>query len=661
VLGYVSQVGKALQYVHERRLIHRDVKPENLLVGAEQEILLSDFGVAILAQSSRQSEMQSIGGTVAYMAPEQIQSQPIAASDQYALGVVVYEWLTGERPFDGSFTEIATKQVLTAPLPLRQRVPTLAPAIEEVVLRALGKEPVQRFPGVQAFAEALEAAAMVGAPGSGVWAMPGGGTPTLSAASTPLAPSTPLIPTTPFSAVRTRVAAEDTLPADTSPAPDMPTAGSEDSLSTQGQVSLLALAGSEPVPASASAPVDPSALTEEVTPATLRERLGGKGTTEAGAKRATGVAQAPKRSQGRLSRRAVLAGAVGVAGVASGLGWLLTRPRALPTSTRPQLTPTPLLPTPTPLPTTQLVIYRGHTTPVYVVAWSPDGTLIASGAGDGDKDFDTDHTVQVWEAATGKAVHTYRGHSRAVIGLAWSPDGSMLASASYDGTVQVWESKTGGKPLVTYANHQGHVWDVAWSPDGKSMASCGADGTVHIWEATTGKLLYVYRGHRAGVSSVDWSPGGEQMLSGSYDHTVHIWNPRNGTLVRVYTEHTDWIKSAVWSPDGKRVASGGGNNTVDLLHHDYTVQIWDAETGERLVTYSDHPLPVFAIIWSPDGMRLASCGQDNTVRVWAAADGTDIFGYFHHTNLVESLSWSPDGTRIASSSDDKTAQVWWAI
>ena len=141
ILPYTCQVASALQYIHERRLIHRDIKPENLLLGERGEALLSDFGVAIIAQSSRQQSNHTISGTVTYMAPEQIQSKPVPASDQYALGVVVYEWLTGQRPFAGSFTEIATKQILVPPSALRALVPTIAPAVEAVVLRALAKDP----------------------------------------------------------------------------------------------------------------------------------------------------------------------------------------------------------------------------------------------------------------------------------------------------------------------------------------------------------------------------------------------------------------------------------------------------------------------------------------------------------------------------------------
>jgi serine/threonine protein kinase len=156
IIPYVKQIASALQYAHDQKLIHRDVKPENLLLQRNDEILLSDFGIALIARSSHYHNSEGIIGTVAYMAPEQIQGKPTFSSDQYSLGVVVYEWLSGISPFQGSFYEICTQHMFTPPAPLRQTVPMLSANIESAVMTALAKEPQQRFTNVIAFAAALE-------------------------------------------------------------------------------------------------------------------------------------------------------------------------------------------------------------------------------------------------------------------------------------------------------------------------------------------------------------------------------------------------------------------------------------------------------------------------------------------------------------------------
>jgi serine/threonine protein kinase len=158
ILTYVKQIADALQHAHDQRLIHRDIKPENMLVGQDNELLLSDFGIATIAQSSRYQGTQDMAGTITYMAPEQVQGKPRPASDQYALGIVVYEWLSGERPFHGSFTEIATQHVLTPPPSLREKMPELSPGVEQVVMTALTKDPKARFATIHAFTNALEQA-----------------------------------------------------------------------------------------------------------------------------------------------------------------------------------------------------------------------------------------------------------------------------------------------------------------------------------------------------------------------------------------------------------------------------------------------------------------------------------------------------------------------
>ena len=159
IVSYVKQIADALQYAHDERLIHRDVKPENILLGRRNEVLLSDFGIAVLARSSHSQSPRNTAGTMAYTAPEQIQGRPCPASDQYSLGIVVYEWLCGNYPFTGSSAlEVAMKHISVPPQPLHDIVPSISPAVEQVVLKALAKDPERRFASITDFAAALEQA-----------------------------------------------------------------------------------------------------------------------------------------------------------------------------------------------------------------------------------------------------------------------------------------------------------------------------------------------------------------------------------------------------------------------------------------------------------------------------------------------------------------------
>jgi serine/threonine protein kinase len=162
VMNYVNQIADGLQYAHDQKLIHRDLKPDNVLVGQRGNLLLSDFGVALMAQSTggRDPEV-SFAGTAAYMAPEQLRGMPQLVSDQYALGVMVYEWLCGKRPFQGNVVELYSQHSAVPPRPLREHVPDLPVEVEQIVLKALSKDPDERFPSVKAFAMELEQACQV--------------------------------------------------------------------------------------------------------------------------------------------------------------------------------------------------------------------------------------------------------------------------------------------------------------------------------------------------------------------------------------------------------------------------------------------------------------------------------------------------------------------
>lgn len=156
VITYVKQIADTLQYAHSQRIIHRDIKPDNFLMKSPREILLTDFGIAIDSYSWKHM-LQVPAGSVYYMAPEQVSGKAEAASDQYSLAITIYEWLCGTVPFKGTRAEIERQHETATPRSLHFYI-SIAPSVEEAILKALAKEPSQRFPSIQKFAQALESA-----------------------------------------------------------------------------------------------------------------------------------------------------------------------------------------------------------------------------------------------------------------------------------------------------------------------------------------------------------------------------------------------------------------------------------------------------------------------------------------------------------------------
>jgi WD40 repeat protein len=313
---------------------------------------------------------------------------------------------------------------------------------------------------------------------------------------------------------------------------------------------------------------------------------------------------------------------------------------------------------------TTLCVCCGHSTRVTSVAWSPDGTRIASAG--------FDRTVQIWNAVGGNSISpmgshllTYRGHTDRVLYVAWSPDSKRIASASVDRTVQVWDAAT-GKTIFTHAGHTTFAVNaIAWSPDGKLLASASNDKTIQIWDLTTNSRIYTYREHTAEVTTLAWSPDGKHIASAGNGKIVRVWEPGRETKQNIltyllsshrgdftYSGHDDKIKSVTWSSDSKRIASASA---------DKTVRVWDASTGRTLLASAKRSSGINAVVLSPDGKRVASGGNDKLVQVWNTLNGSHVFTYRDHLGYVTSLSWSPDGTRLASASVDRTVRVWQAI
>jgi eukaryotic-like serine/threonine-protein kinase len=535
VVSYVKQIASALQYAHERRIVHQDVKPENLLIAEEGSILLSDFGLAAHVQKVG----QRAGGTIGYLAPEQLAQRAGPEADQYALAMTVYEWLTGECAFTGSSLSIVRKQVRATPRPLRAVRADLSVEVEEVVRRALSKAPEDRWPSVSDFAEALQAASPV---------------------------SRRVVSFASVSAMPTAMAVHAVVPA---------------------QATKLGI---------------------------------------------------------RVSRRWLLGATVTSVGLGGSL-WAWTNSRQhpgltvhTPTPTVSAVSPKPTVGTPTsPLRTLpQVLVYRGHTAAVLSVAFSPDGTCIASAS------FDT--SVQVWDAATGELGLVYRGHSRPLNAVAWSPRGGWIASAGNDSTVQVWDATTGERRL-TYWGHFGTVDALAWSPKGGWIASAGFDQTVQVWEAASGRTVLTYQGHTDTVRSVAWSSDGRSIASASSDGTVQVWNAVTGQRSVTYRGQSSPVVSVAWSPEGARIAS------ADAVG----VQVWHPTDGARIWRVPQKGAN--ALSWSPEGTHLAEGAADSTVQLLLASNGVPIFTYRGHSQSVLTTQYSPEGARLASAGLDSTVQV----
>ena len=624
ILPFVKQMAEALQYAHDQRLVHRDVKPENMLLGPRNELLLSDFGIAFVTQTSRQQTTQEIVGTAAYMAPEQLQGRPQPASDQYALGIVIYEWLSGDRPFHGTFTEVASQHLFVPPPPLRQKLPDISPEVEHIMQTALEKDPQKRFVTVQAFARALEQASISPSQMSTL----ADDSPTYI---TPLAPPPPVyIPASTYTPTPPPPPPSSLSPYHT-PSPG-------DALTRPAQISHPGLPISQP-----GLPLSQPGL--QIPP---DDRT--------------------RPPQPGISRRALLIGLGGLA-IGSGIAGVLlyqhfqspgvtTSPTPTPT-TNPTLTSHPASPSPNVTPTTAptvtstssapptlgatLAVFKQHTDQVTTVAWAPnDAHVIASGS--------NDKTVQIWSVST-LAASVRHAQAKQVYSLSWSPSGRYIASGGENPTIEVWDASN-GNTILQYPGHSNPVFSVVWSPDGNNIASGSSDNTAQVWNASSGSLVTSYKQHTQRVWALAWSSDSSKIASASWDGTVQIWDANTGANILTYHDPAGGhVQAVAWSPNGQYIASGGDGKTV---------QVWQVSTGNVINTYSGHSNTIEDVQWSPNGTRIASASKDGTVQVWDATTGGNPYTYTGHTGLVWALAWSANGQSIASAAADNTVRVWQA-
>ena len=286
-------------------------------------------------------------------------------------------------------------------------------------------------------------------------------------------------------------------------------------------------------------------------------------------------------------------------------------------------------------------------TRVMGVAFSPDGTLLASGS--------SDRRVRIWRIRDGELLQTWEGHTDAVWDVAFSPDGELVASGSKDGTVRLWKVAE-RKALCTLEGHVHgigiHTYgvnSVAFSPVGGILASGGNDATVRLWRVPDGNPLLTLEGHLGSMRSVAFSPDGTILASGAHDATVRLWLVEDGRCCRKLKTDEGEVLSIAFLPGGEVLASGTRNGTV---------QLWRRADGSLLHTLKEHSSLVRSVAFSSDGGVLASGSGDGTVRLWSVTDGRLLRTLREPTDEVQCVAFSPRGAVLAVGAWAGTLRLW---
>ena len=255
----------------------------------------------------------------------------------------------------------------------------------------------------------------------------------------------------------------------------------------------------------------------------------------------------------------------------------------------------------------------GHEGIVRAVAVTPDGRRLVSG---GD-----DHTIRIWNVASGKLERTLEGHTDSVRAVAITPDGRRIVSGGTYDAVRVWDLAS-GKFVHTIAGQSGYraVYSVAVSPDGRRVIWGGAGAAVQVWDLASGRIERTLKSQDSTVRAVAISRDGNSALSGGDSGQVQVWDLASGRLVQTLNGYASSVCAIAATPDGSRIVSGG---------HDGTVQVWSMARGRLEQSLWGHTGSVDGIAVTADGKRIVSHGGDGKVRIWDLATGQEV------------VSWAP--------------------
>jgi WD40 repeat protein/serine/threonine protein kinase len=287
----------------------------------------------------------------------------------------------------------------------------------------------------------------------------------------------------------------------------------------------------------------------------------------------------------------------------------------------------------------QTAICGGHREAIWSFTFSPDSSRLASGS--------EDQTARLWDATNGTLLATCRGHTSKIVSTAFSPDGSRLLTASSDGTVRQWDANTGQEVGSPYDRHASDVFSAVYSPDGQWIASAGDDRTVRVWRARDRQDVAVLHGHTGRITEVAFAPDGRRLASLSSraalfsagDDTVRAWDVDPQATLPVLRGHTRAIYPVAFSPDGRWLASGSW---------DHTLRLWDAATGEPCATLP-HRSTVGEVAFGPDGTWLVTgCHGDDRLRIWDVVTARVRKEIRLPGRKMLSPTVSPDGSRVAA-------------